>query len=409
MDVLYERVAGLDIGKKSVAVCVRTPGPGGQRASEVRTFRTMTRSLQLMGDWLSECGVTLAAMESTSTYWKPAYYALEPRMECWLLNAAHIKALPGRKTDVRDAEWIATLVEHGLVRPSFVPPPDIRRLRMLTRYRVQLTGDRTRDAKRLEQMLEDASIKVSSVASSVTTKSVRLMLWALINGEADPQVLADLAQGKMRAKIPDLVEALTGSFDPDHARLGTAMLTRLDTVEANLKDLNATIAHSYAPWEHQIELLCTIPGVGVATAQVIIAETGGDMSRFPTPQQLAAWAGLAPGVHESAGVHHRAARRPGNKWLASALVEAAASAARTRDTYLGAQYRRIERRRGGKRALIAVAHSILVSTWYMLSRDEPYLDLGTEWLARRGTENDTRRLVAQLERLGHTVTLDAAS
>lgn len=406
MDVLYERVAGLDIGKKSVTVCVRAPGSDGRRVSAVRTFSTMTRSVQVMADWIQEQGVTLAAMESTSTYWKPVFYCLEPRMECWLLNAAHIKAIPGRKSDVRDAEWIATLLEHGLVRPSFVPEPPIRRLRLLTRYRTQLTCDRTRDAKRLEQMLEDASIKVSSVASSVTTLSVRRMLWALIAGEADPAVLADLAYGKMRGKIPDLIEALTGTFDADHARLGTAMLTRLVTVEAALKMLNGTIEHACAPWAHQIELLCTIPGVGPATAQVIIAETGADMTRFPSPERLAAWAGLAPGMHESAGLRHRAPTRKGNKWLASALVEAAGSASRTRGTYLAAQYTRLSRRRGGKRALVAVAHSILVSAWHMLADDQTYQDLGADWPQRRHADADTHRLVAQLEQLGHTVILD---
>jgi transposase len=359
-----------------------------------------------MADWLVEQGVTLAAMESTSTYWKPVFYCLEERMECWLLNAGHMKAVPGRKTDVKDAEWIAQLLEHGLVRPSFVPPPPIRRLRLLTRYRTQLIGDRTRDAGRLEKMLEDASIKVSSVASSVTTLSARAMLAALIAGEADPAVLADLAKGKMRAKIPDLVEALTGHFDAHHAQLASAMLGRLDRVEAALAGLDQVIATATEPWAHQIELLQTIPGVGLKVAQVIIAETGGDMAQFASAAHLAAWAGLAPAIHESAGRRSPAGARHGNKWLTSMLVEAAGSASRSKNTYLAAQQARLASRRGAKRAQVAVAHSILVSAYYMLKRDQPYQDLGPDWLQRRHDQAHTRRLVAQLERLGHTVVLD---
>lgn len=409
MDVLFDRAAGLDIGKKSVTVCVRTPGSRGRRHSETRTFSTMSRSLQEMTAWVLDSGVTLAGMESTSTYWKPVFYALEEHVECWLINAAHIKALPGRKTDVRDAEWIAQLVEHGLVRPSFVPPPAIRRLRLLTRYRTQLGGDRVRDAGRLEQMLEDASIKVSAVASSVTTVSVRRMLAALIDGEADPDVLADLAKGKMRIKIPELTEALTGSFDVHHARLGSAMLRRLDSVELAQSLLGEVIDAAFEPWQHQLDLLTTIPGVGPHTAQVIVAETGADMSRFPTAQHLAAWAGVAPGSHESAGYRRPSPTRHGNKWLTSALVEAASSASRTTDTYLASQYARLAGRRGPKRAQVAVAHSILVAAYHMLRNDQPYQDLGPDWLQRRNDEAHTRRLVAQLERLGHTVVLNPAA
>ncbi|GAA5200758.1 IS110 family transposase [Arthrobacter gyeryongensis] len=371
----------------------------------------MTRSLELMRDWLVGQGVTLAAMESTSTYWKPVFYALEEQMECWLLNAAHMKAVPGRKTDVKDAEWIAQLLEHGLLRPSFVPPPPppIRRLRLLTRYRVQLMGDRTRDAGRLEKMLEDASIKISSVASSVTTVSARAMLAALIAGEADPEVLAQLAKGKMRSKIPDLIEALTGHFDADHARLAAAMLGRLDRVDAALTALDETIDTASRPWAHQIQLLQTIPGVGLKVAQAIVAETGGEMSRFPSAAHLAAWAGVAPAIHESAGRRTLAGARHGNKWLTSALVEAAASAARRKNTYLSAQQARIASRRGAKRAQVAAAHSILDSAYYMLERNEPYRDLGPDWLQHRHDEAHTRRLVAQLERLGHTVVIDPAA
>jgi transposase len=412
VEVLFERVAGLDIGKASLTVCLRTPaGPGGgRRVSQTRTFKTTTRALGVMRDWLLAAGVTHAAMESTSTYWKAPFYCLEEVMEVWLLNAAHIKAVPGRKTDVRDAEWIAQLLEHGLVRPSFVPPPDIRQLRMLTRYRVQLMGDRTREAIRLELMLEDASIKLSAVASSLTTVSARAMLAALIDGERDGRVLADLAKGKMRAKIPELTEALIGHFDAHHARMARSILHRLDAVEADLAELDAVIAAACEPWAHQLQLLRTIPGVGEKVAQVILAETGGDMSRFPSAGHLAAWAGVAPAIYESAGKRHPTGARHGNKWLTTMLVEAAAATARMKGTnYLSVQHARLTARRGTGRAQVAVAHSILVSAYYMLTRDEPYQELGADWLARRNTEAHTRRLVAQLEKLGHTVVLDPAA
>jgi len=410
MEVMFDRVAGLDVGKDSVTVCVRVPGPRGGRRSVTRTFKTTTGSLQVMRDWLLEEQVSIAAMESTSTYWKPAFYCLEEVMEVWLLNAAHMKAVPGRKSDVRDAEWIAQLLEHGLLAPSFVPPPDIRRLRMLTRYREQLMGDRTRELVRLELMLEDASIKLSSVVSSLKTISARAMLTAMINGETDPLVLADLAKGKLRRKIPELAQALTGHFDANHARLARSMLRRLDLVEQALAELDAVLVDAFRPWQHQIELLQTIPGVGPKVAQVIIAETGGDMSRFPTAAHLAAWAGLAPAMHESAGKQSPAGKRHGNKWLSAILVEAAGSVGRMHDkNYLAARHARLLKRRGMRRAQIAVAHSILVAAYWMLKRDQPYHDLGADWHHRRNDQAHTRRLIAQLEHLGHTVTLSPAA
>lgn len=410
MEVLFERVAGLDVGKATVTVCVRTPAPGGRRASETRTFRTTAGALRVMRAWLVEAGVTIAAMESTSTYWKPPFYCLEEVMEVWLLNAAHMKAVPGRKSDVRDAEWIAQLLEHGLLTASFVPPAPIRQLRMLTRYRVQLMGDRTRETTRLELMLEDASIKLSSVASSLTTVSARAMLRAMIAGQRDPLVLAEMAKTRMRTKIPELAQALDGHFEAHHAVLAAAILDRLELVEHALADLDQAIATACAPWAHQLQLLQTIPGVGAKAAQVIIAETGADMSRFPSAAHLAAWAGLAPGISESAGRRAPTGKRHGNKWLTSALVEAAAATGRMHGrNYLAAQHDRLARRRGAGRAQIAVAHSILVSAYYMLARDEPYQDLGPDWHTRRNTEAHTRRLVAQLEHLGHTVHLEPAA
>jgi transposase len=407
MEVLFERVAGLDVGKDSVTVCVRTPGARRGRHTETRTFKTTMGSLRVMRDWLLECGVSIAAMESTSTYWKPPFYCLEEVIEVWLLNAAHMKAVPGRKTDVRDAEWIAQLLEHGLLAPSFVPPPAIRQLRMLTRYRMQLMGDRTRESIRLELMLEDASIKLSSVASTLTTVSARAMLSALIDGERDPRVLAELAKGRMRAKIPELGQALDGHFEDHHARMARSILDRMDQVERSLAELDEVIAIQCAPWAHHIELLMTIPGVGLRTAQVIVAETGADMTRFPSAAHLASWAGLAPAVYESAGRSRPAGTRRGNKWLCAMLVEAAGSVARMHGkNYLATQHARLTKRRESGRAQVAVAHSMLVSAYHMLKNDEPYHDLGADWLARRNDEAHTRRLVAQLERLGHSVVLD---
>ena len=409
MEVIFDRVAGLDIGKESLTVCVRTPGSRRGRHRETRTFKTTTGSLKVMRDWLLECGVTVAAMESTSTYWKGPLYCLEEVMEVWLLNAAHMKAVPGRKSDVRDAEWIAQLLEHGLLTPSFVPPPPIRALRMMTRYRTQLMGDRTRETTRLELMLEDASIKLSTVASSLNTVSARAMLRAMIAGEDDPLVLAEMAKGKMRRKIPDLAQALTGTFDAHHAQLAGSLLHRLELVEAAIAELDVLLAEAFAPWQHQIDLLQTMPGIGPRVAQVFIAETGGDMARFPSPAHLAAWAGLAPAIHESAGRRSPAGKRHGNKWLCSMLVEAAGSVGRMHGkNYLADQHARLTKRRGMGRAQVAVAHSMLVSAYWMLTRDEPYSDLGPHWLADRKDADRTRRLVAQLERLGHHVVLETA-
>jgi transposase len=410
MEVMFDRVAGLDVGKETLTVCVRTPGPKGRRRAETRTFKTMSGSLRVMRNWLIEAGVTIAAMESTSTYWKPPFYCLEEVMEVWLLNAAHMKAVPGRKSDVKDAEWIAQLLEHGLLAPSFVPPPEIRRLRMLTRYRTQLMGDRAREIVRLELMLEDASIKLSLVASSLKTVSARAMLTAMIEGETNPLTLANLAKGKMRRKIPDLAQALTGTFDAHHAQLARSMLRRLELVESALAELNAVIVQACLPWQHQIELLQTIPGVGETVAQVIIAETGGDMARFPSAAHLAAWAGLAPAMHESAGKQTPAGKRHGNKWLTAMLVEAAGSVGRMHGkNHLAVQHARLMKRRGMGRAQVAVAHSMLVSAYWMLKRDEPYHDLGADWHHRRNDETHTRRLVTQLEHLGHHVIIDPAA
>ena len=409
MEVVFDRVAGLDIGKASLTVCVRTPGRTRGRHAETRTFKTTSPSLRAMRDWLLECGVKIVAMESTSTYWKAPFYCLEEVMDVWLLNAAHMKAVPGRKTDVRDAEWIAQLLEHGLLTPSFVPPPEIRRLRLLTRYRIQLVADRTREMTRLELLLEDASIKLSAVASKLTTVSARAMLNAMIEGQRDPLALAEMAKGRMRSKIPELAQALDGHFDAHHARLAASILDRIDQVQAALAELDEVLAVEFGPWQRQLDLLQTIPGVGVRVAQVVIAETGGDMTRFHSAAQLASWAGLAPAIYQSAGKNSPAGKRHGNKWLTAMLIEAAGSVARMHGkNYLAAQHARLSRRRGARRAQVAVAHSILVAAFHMLLRDEPYHDLGADYFAKRARTEQTRRLVNQLEKLGHTVIIDPA-
>jgi Transposase and inactivated derivatives len=407
MDTVIERCAGIDIGKKTVAVTIRTPGNGKRRRTETRTFATMTRDVLALRDWLINERVQVAGMEATGDYWKPIYYLLEDALECWLLNAHHLKAVPGRKTDVKDSEWIAQLVEHGLVRPSFVPPPPIRELRDLTRYRKTVIEERTREVQRLEKVLEDAGIKLSSVASSILGVSGRAMLDALVNGEADPAVLAGLARGKLRGKSADLQQALLGRFRAHHAILVREMLARIDAAEATVARLCVEIEARLEPFRAQVELLMSIPGVGLRTAEVIIAETGGDMSAFGSPHRLAAWAGLCPGNNESAGRHRPGHTRKGNKWLGAALVESAHAAGRTKNTYLAAQYWRLTGRRGKKRAAVAVAHSTLVISYHLLDRHEPYRDLGGNYFTSRlSTDAHVRRLVAQLERLGQHVTLN---
>jgi transposase len=406
MDVVIERCAGIDIGKKTMAVTIRAPGQGKRRRQETRTFATMTHDVLALRDWLLDERVQVAAMEATGDYWKPVFYLLEDAVQCWLLNAHHLKAVPGRKTDVRDSEWIAQLVEHGLVRPSFVPPPPIRELRDLTRYRKTVIEERTREVQRLEKTLEDAGIKLSSVASSIVSVSGRAMLDALINGERDPVVLADLAKATLRRKTPQLQQALLGRFDAHHAVLVREMLARIDAADATCARLSVEIQSRLEPFREQLTLLVSIPGVSWRTAEVIIAETGADMRVFGSPHRLAAWAGLCPGNNESAGKRRPGHTRKGNKWLGAALVESAHAAARTKDTYLAAQYWRLAGRRGKKRAAVAVGHSILVIAYHLLDRHQPYRDLGGDYFTSRlSDEVHVRRLVAQLERLGQHVTL----
>jgi transposase len=358
-------------------------------------------------------------MEATGDYWKPVFYLLEHDIECWLLNARHIKAVPGRKTDVKDAEWLCQLVEHGLVRPSFVPPEPIRQLRDLTRYRTDVVQERTREAQRLEKFLEDAGIKLSVVVSDILGKSARAMLEALIAGERDAHVLSELALGSMRGKRPVLTQALTGHFTTHHAFVVRTMLDRIDAARASEDRIGQEITRRLAeqvtadgrPFQRLIELLVTIPGVSTRAAEVVLAEIGTDMARFPTAGHLASWAGMCPGNNESGGKRMSGRTRHGDRYLKAVLGQAASSAGRSKATYLGSRFKRIAARRGKKRALVAVGHSILVSTWHMISNDVEYQDLGPDYfLERLGTDGKarkTRRLVGQLNQLGYQVALQS--
>ena len=406
------RIAALDIGKAELVCCARLPSPtgSGNRVQEVTTHSTMTRSLQLMADRLLELGVTRVVMEATSDYWKSPFYLLEAHgFDVWLVNAKDVKHLPGRpKTDRLDAVWLCKVAERQMIRPSFVPPKPIRRLRDLTRYRVALVADASAEKNRVEKLLEDAQIKLSVVASDIFGVSGRDMMNALISGQRDPKILAQMARARMRTKIPQLEEAFHGYFTDHHAFLLSSMLTRIDQIGANITALDNKIEAEIAPFAEAVERLDQIPGVGVIAARVIIAEVGVDMSRFPSPAHLASWARFAPSVKESAGRKKgNGATGHGNRYLASVLGEAAISASRT-DTFLGERYRRIARRRGKKRALVAVGRSILVIVWHLLSDpDAQFQDLGANFYdTRLGTERAKRNHVQHLEALGYKVTLE---
>jgi transposase len=345
-------------------------------------------------------------MESTGVYWKPVYYLLEDTFDCWLLNARHMHNVPGRKTDVADAAWIAQLVEHGLVRPSFVPPREIRELRNYTRYRKAQIAERSREVQRLQKALEDAGIKLASVATDVMGVSGRAMIEAIIDGTDDPVILADLAKGRLRKKIPALREALEGRVRQSHRLLMRAMLNHIEFLEDGIERLSAEIETLTAPLLAQVELLDTIPGVNRRSAEVILAEIGTDMSRFPSANHLASWSGMCPGNNESAGKRFSGKTRKGSKWLRACLTESAEAAARTKGTYFAAQYARIKSRRGHKKAIVAVAHSILIIAYHILKDGQPYNELGADYFAqRRSTDAYRTRLVHQLERLGYDVTI----
>jgi transposase len=408
METVVERPAALDVHKEGVMACVRVPAAMGDRVEHIERFSTTVRGLLTLADWLDAHGATQVAMEASGVYWKPVWAVLEDRFGCMLVNARHVKQVPGRKTDVLDAQWLCRLLEAGLLKPSLVPPKPIRTLRNLTRYRKCNIRDRQREANRLHKILEDTGIKLDCVASDLLGRSGRAMLDALVAGTTDPDVLADLARGLLRKKIPALREALDGRFDAEHALVVGQILAHIDFLDESIERLSAAIEHHIAPLEGAVELLRTIPGVERRAAEVIIAETGGDMTAFPTAAHLASWAGVCPGNDQSAGKRRSGRTRRGSKWLRSTLIESARAAARTRDTYLNAQYHRVRGRRGPNRASLAVAHSLLVSVWHMLQTGQTYDDPGGDYYATRNRARTTNRLVAQLERLGHTVTLQQA-
>jgi transposase len=409
METIVARAAGLDVHKAQVTACVRVPGQGGERAQQVAEFQTTVRGLLSLRDWLHAHAVTQVAMEATGVYWKPVWAILEDEFDCLLVNARHVKQVPGRKTDVSDAAWLCQLLEAGLLARSFVPPKPIRALRNLTRYRKAQIGERQREANRLHKILEDTGIKLDCVATDILGVSGRAMLDALVSGTTDPELLSELARGRLRAKIPALKEALVGRFDAQHALIVSAILAHLDFLDEQIQLLSEGIAEQLVPFAGAVELLCSIPGVQRRTAESVIAEIGTDMSRFPSDRHLASWAGQCPGNDRSAGKRRSGKTRHGSKWLDTALTEAALAATRSNDVYLAAQYQRLRPRRGHGRALGAVKHSILSACWHMLTTGGLYRDLGGDYFSRRDPEKATRRLVAQLERLGHRVTLEAAA
>ena len=403
MQVAQERCCGLDVHKKSVVACVITP-----EGQEIRTFGTMTRDLLELGDWLGARGVTHVAMESTGVFWKPVYNLLEGRFALLVVNAQHIKAIPGRKTDVKDAAWIADLLRHGLLRGSHIAERPERELQELVRYRTRLMQERAQVVQRIQKVLEGANIKLSAVAADVVGVSGRAMLEALVAGEEDPQALAALARGRLQAKRDALAEALRGGVGPAQRVLLGSQLRHLDFLEAEIEQLGAEVSRRLRPFEDALERLDTIPGMGRRAAERVVAEIGTDMRRFPSAARLASWAGLCPGNHESAGKRHSGRTRPGNVWLKAALVEAAWGAVRARETYLAALYRRLAARRGAKRAIVAVAHAILVIIYHVLRDGTTHRELGGNYFDERDRQATVRRAVKRIERLGYRVTVEVA-
>jgi transposase len=449
MDVLYPRCAGLDVHKKTVVACRVLPGPQGQPHKEIQTFGTMTCELLHLTDWLIEGGVTHVAMESTGVYWKPLYNLLEGSFTLLLVNAAHVKAVPGRKTDVKDSEWLADLLRHGLLKASFVPERAQRELRELVRYRTALVRERAAELNRVQKTLEGANIKLASVASDVGGVSGRRILAALIAGEAEAAALAELAKGRLRAKLPALEEALEGQFGAHQRFLVARQLAHLDALEATIQELGEEIRRRLAampppvpPRPSQrpaapapdppaasepgivavpdragaaaapsgfaaaVQRLVTIPGVGPLTAEKLVTEIGTDMGRFPSAGHLASWAGVCPGLHESAGKRRSGKTRKGSRWLREALLEAAHAAGRSKGTYLGAQYRRLVARRGVKKAAVAVGHTILVVAYHLIKNQTTYQEPGEQYYDERDRDAVQRRLVQRLEKLGCKVTIE---
>jgi transposase len=409
MDPVIDRVAGLDVHKATVVATVRAPGADGRRTSRTETFGTMTADLIALRDWLQASGVTHVALESTGVYWKPIYYVLEDTFQLLLINMLELKHVPGRKTDVKDSEWLAQLLECGLLKASFVPPPAIRELRDITRYQVQQVRDRAAEVNRLCKVLEDAGIKLTSVATDVLGVSGRAMVDALVAGTTDPTVLAELARGKLRAKLPALRRALQGRFRRHHAFLVEPILAKIDFLDETLDRITAELDARLVPFAPMLANLDTIPGVNRTTAVSIIAETGGDMARFPTAGHLCSWGGMCPGHDESAGKRRSGKTRTANRYLRAALIQSALGASHTKGTALQARYHRVKRHRGHKKAIVAVGHQILEIAFHIMRDGGTYDELGADYFDRRHTDRTVRRHVRHLEALGFQVTIEKAA
>jgi len=408
MDTLIERCAGIDVHQRTMVVTVRVPAAGGGRAVHTQTFGTMTADLLVLREWLQVQGVTHVAMESTGVYWRPLYYLLEDGFTVLLINMQHLTHVPGRKSDVRDSEWLAQLLECGLLRGSLVPPAPIRDLRDVTRYRKRQIEDRAQEVNRLHRVLQDAGLKLTSVLTDVLGVSGRAMVDALLQGTTDPAVLADLARGRLRSKLPALQQALRGQFRPEHAFLVTQILAKIDFLEEAIATLTAEIDRQLRPFEATVTRLMTIPGLARRNAITVFVETGGDMRPFPSAAHLCSWGAMCPGQDESGGKRHTGKTRDGNRYLRGALIEAGLATTRARGTALQARYYRIKRHRGHKKAVVAVGHQILEIAYYVMRDGVTYQELGADYFDRRDRERTTRRHVKQLEALGYAVTLNAA-
>jgi transposase len=409
MTSLIERCAGLDVHHATIVATVRGPDGAGGRTESTQTFGTMTADLLTLRDWLTAAGVTHVAMESTGVYWKAPYYLLEDRFTVLLVNMQHLQIVPGRKTDVSDSAWLARCLEWGLLKASLVPPQPLRDLRDLTRYRKKQMEDRTQEVNRLHKVLEDCGLKLSTVMSDVLGVSGRAMLRALLQGTTDPAIVADLARGQLRKKLPALREALQGRMRAHHAFLVTQILAKIDFLEDSLEQLTHEIDRQVAPFEPVLTRLGTVPGIARRTAITIVAETGADMTRFPSAAHLCSWAGICPGHNESAGKRRSGRTRQGNRYLRTALIEAGWACTRAKGTALQARYLRVKRHRGHKKAVIAVGHQLLEIAYYLMRHEVTYHELGADYFAKRDRERATRRHLRQLQALGYRVTLEPAA
>lgn len=409
MEILYRCCCGMDVHKKFVVACLLRIDEQGEETRHMQRFETYTEDLLRLSDWLTSSGCTHVAMESTGVYWKPIYNLLEGHLELLVVNAHHIKAVPGRKTDVKDDEWIAELLQHGLLKASFIPPRSQRDWRDLTRYRTSLVQERVRIVNRLQKVLEDANLKLAGVATDVMGKSGRVMLEAILAGATDPEQLAELAKGRLRNKLPQLKQALNGRVRAHHRFLLVEQLSHIDYLDEAIGRLSGEIAERLRPFQAEIQRFDTIPGINRSIAEVLLAEIGPDMNRFPDAHHLASWAGMCPGHNESGGKRQSGKTRKGNRWLRQALIEAAHGASHTKDTYLSSQYRRLVGRRGKKRALVAVGHSLLVIAYHVLHRQATYVELGSNYFEQLHRCRLEQNLVQRLQKLGYTVTLEANS